>query len=194
MDPMNRDRLRALAVVALLLVLAAAVALLMTGRGGTEQAEAGSVVAELSALRSAPGADEKLPVQVANGFVRDAGGQIRAARAVGEFENSDYYLVPTDDDQVCLVSQDPGGVSGGACVNRVQLLEGVSVISHSPDGHRVVATIVPDGYGPPEFEGAQVMKRSPVQRNVAFAKLEKGEAELHLQGVAGRPDITHTVH
>ena len=194
MDSMNRNRRRALATLALLLVLATGIALLMTERGGTERAEAGSVVAELSALRSSPGADEKLPVQVAHGFVRDAGGQIKAARAVGEFEKSDYYLVPTEDDQVCLVSQDPGGVSGGACVSRRQLLEGVSVISNSPDGHRVVATIVPDGYGPPEFEGAQVMKRSAVQRNVAFAKLEKGEAELRMQGLSGRPDISHAIH
>jgi hypothetical protein len=160
-----------------------------------EPAEASSAVAELAVLRSPPGADEKLPAQVANGFVRDAGGQMDAARAMGQFQGSDYYLIPTDAGQVCLVSLDRSGMSGGACVNRVQVLEGVSLISHAPDGRRVAATIVPDGYGPPEIKGPQVLERSSVRRNVAFAKLAGSEqAQVEMHGASGRPDIAHVIH
>lgn len=193
---MNRiasSRRSAGSLLVVVLVIAGGATVLVAGRGAGE-AGADSVVAELSALRSSPPASETLPEQIATGFVRDEGGQMESARSVGEFEGSDYYLIPTDADQLCLVSTDPNGLSGGACVNRTQLLKGVSVISHAPDGRRLVATIVPDGYREPEIADASVMKQSAVRRNVAFAKLGKGQAKLRMPGEAGRPDITYTIH
>lgn len=112
-----------------------------------------------------------------------------AARYVGSFEGSDYYLVPARRRRLCVVDRDNlNGTTGGNCADRPRPPIGYWLGSLTPDGNRKVVTIIPDGYTKVMISGGQPLKRSSIKNNTLYLLLRATrQTTVVLSGPGGQP-------